>query len=196
MEKRKLGSFVTFIPGINPTRAENQIEMKNIIYYDQAAFESDFNYENKVNEEKTTGMINKGIALEAGDVVISNSLQMATIVGEGNAGKVPSLNFTKVEFRSNALDKQFFVYLFNVYSGVKRQKEKGLQGNGAILRIPIKELTQIVIPVVPIEQQKKIGSSYNKTLRIKSKLNKYTELMEQFAYSVLEENLKEKRQDE
>ncbi|MCP1108914.1 restriction endonuclease subunit S [Ohessyouella blattaphilus] len=196
MEKRKLGSFVTFIPGINPTRAENQIEMKNIIYYDQAAFESDFNYENKVNEEKTTGMINKGIALEAGDVVISNSLQMATIVGEGNAGKVPSLNFTKVEFRSNALDKQYFVYLFNVYSGVKRQKEKGLQGNGAILRIPIKELTQIVIPVVPIEQQKKIGSSYNKTLRIKSKLNKYTELMEQFAYSVLEENLKEKRQDE
>ncbi|MGF7009824.1 restriction endonuclease S subunit [Lachnospiraceae bacterium PF1-21] len=196
MEKRRLGSFVTFIPGINPTRAENQVEMKNLIYYDQAAFESDFNYENKVNEEKTTGMINKGIALEAGDVVISNSLQMATIVGEGNAGKVPSLNFTKVEFRSNALDKQYFLYLFNVYSGVKRQKEKGLQGNGAILRIPIKELTQIVIPVVPIEQQKKIGSSYNKTLRIKSKLNKYTELMEQFAYSVLEENLKEKRQDE
>ncbi|MDL2249035.1 restriction endonuclease subunit S [Lachnospiraceae bacterium OttesenSCG-928-J05] len=196
MEKRRLGAFVTFVPGINPTRAENQIEMKNIIYYDQAAFESDFNYENKVNEEKTTGMINKGIALEAGDVVISNSLQMATIVGEGNAGKVPSLNFTKVEFRSNALDKQYFLYLFNVYSGVKRQKEKGLQGNGAILRIPIKELTQIVIPVVPIEQQKKIGSSYNKTLRIKSKLNKYTELMEQFAYSVLEENLKEKRQDE
>lgn len=50
------------------------------------------------------------------------------MVGKANAGKVPSLNFTKVEFKHDRLDKRYFIYLFNAYRDVKRQKERELQG--------------------------------------------------------------------
>lgn len=121
---------------------------------------------------------------------------MATIVGKTNAGKVPSLNFTKVEFHSEHLDKHYFIYLFNAYSAVRRQKERGLQGTGSILRIPIKTLNEIEIPIIPLEKQKKIGQAYKKILQLQGELKKYDALMEQFVYSVLEENLKEIKEDE
>lgn len=193
MEKRKINEYVTFVPGINPTRAEKRFGTVDINYYDQASFDWDFNHEDGFIDETGSNSVTEGIALEVGDVVISNAMQIATIVGEGNAGKVPSLNFTKVEFHSEGLDKLYFIYLFNAYSDVKRQKERELQGTGPVLRIPIKALNEIVVPIVSLEEQHKIGKAYNETLKIQSKLNKYTELMEQFVGSVLEENLKEKK---
>lgn len=190
MEQRKISDFVTFVPGINPTRAENQFGTIKIQYYDQAAFERDFNQEHVLSDEKAPRNFNERISLEVGDVVISNSLQLATIVGPAHAGKVPSLNFTKVEFHGEQLDKHYFIYIFNAYTDVKRQKERELQGTGAILRIPMKALQQIVIPMVSLKQQQKIGKAYNEMLKLQSKLNRYTELLEQFVGAVLEENVK------
>lgn len=185
--------FVTFVPGINPTRAEKQFATEKIHYYDQAAFERDYNHEGRFMKIHPSEFFKEGISLSAGDVVISNSMQLATIVGKGNDGLAPSLNFTKVEFNNIGLDKRYFIYLFNAYSGVKRQKERELQGTGPILRIPIKALNDIFIPIVSIEEQRKIGKAYSEMLKLQSKLIKYTELLEKFVGSVLEENLKESR---
>ena len=185
--------FVTFVPGINPTRAKKQFGTEKIDYYDQAAFERDYNHEDGFMEGDPIGSFEEGISLTAGDVVISNSMQLAAMVGNSNGGKVPSLNFTKVEFINDGLDKRYFIYLFNAYSGVKRQKERELQGTGVVLRIPIKALNEIIIPIVSMEEQLKIGKAYSEMLKLQSKLSKYTELMEKFVESVLEENLKENR---
>lgn len=193
MERRILNEFVTFVPGINSTRVQKQFEDSSISYYDQAAFDSDYNYEDGSGREEVSDIFSEDLSLAEGDVVISNSLQLATIVGKGNSGKIPSLNFTKVVFDSEVLDKHYFIYLFNAYSDVKRQKERELQGTGAILRIPIKALRQIVIPFVPLVEQQKIGRAYHENLKLQSKLSKYTALMEKFVGSVLEENLKERR---
>lgn len=192
LKERKLRVFVNFLPGINPTRAEKQFGTKEIDYYDQAAFERDYNHEEGFMENNPFASFEEGISLSAGDVIISNSMQLATIVGNSNAGKVPSLNFTKVEFINIGLDKRYFIYLFNAYSGVKRQKERELQGTGLIMRIPIKALNELVIPIISIEEQQKIGKAYNEMLKLQSKLAKYTELIEKFVGSVLEENLKER----
>lgn len=184
--------FVIFIPGINTTRAEKQFETKKIDYYDQAAFERDYNHEEGLMEDNSFWHLEEGISLITGDVIISNSLQLAVVVGKGNAGKVPSLNFTKVVFNNAELDKRYFIYLFNAYSGVKRQKDRELQGLGPILRIPLKSLNEIIIPIVSIEEQRKIGKAYSEMLKLQSKLVKYTVLLEKFVGSVLEENIKER----
>jgi restriction endonuclease S subunit len=178
-----------FVPGINPSRVESQYGTNEIQYYDQAAFENDFNYGNDSVVEKLTLSPYSELALNEGDVVISNSMQLATIVGKCNIGKVPSLNFTKAEFISSELDRYYFLYLLNTYQGVKRQKEKGLQGSGAVLRLPLKTLNQIIIPVPPMTQQKKIGMIYTETLRLQNKLNKYGALIEHFTSSIIEDVL-------
>ncbi|WDZ55895.1 MULTISPECIES: restriction endonuclease subunit S [Paenibacillus] len=192
LEKRGLKEFVTFVPGINPTRAQKQFSTQVINYYDQSSFEADFNHEDVVVEEESKSLSQNNLSLNEGDVVISNSLQLATMVGKNNVGKVLSLNFTKIQFDSEQLDKRFFLYLFNAYKEVRRQKERELQGSGPILRIPLRALGEIVVPVVPLKEQKKVGAIYAETLKLQSKLNKYADLIEQFTGSIIEETLKGK----
>ncbi|MDP1498572.1 restriction endonuclease subunit S [Bacillus velezensis] len=192
MEKRKLNEFVTFVPGINPTRAQKQFETQKINYYDQASFEADYNREDVAVEEEAKPLFQNNLSLNEGDVVISNSLQLATIVGKNNVGKVLSLNFTKIEFDSEQLDKKYFLYLFNAHKDVKQQKERGAQGSGPILRIPLRALGEIIIPVAPIEEQKKIGAIYVETLKLQNKLSQYADLIGQFTSSIIEETLKGK----
>ena len=190
MEKRGLKEFVTFVPGINPTRAQKQFGPKVINYYDQPSFEADYSHGDVEDESKS--LSHNNLSLNEGDVVISNSLQLATMVGKNNVGKVLSLNFTKIQFDSEQLDNRYFLYLFNAYKEVRRQKERELQGSGPVLRIPLRALGEIVVPVVPLEEQKKIGAIYAETLKLQSKLNKYTDLIEQFTGSIIEEILKGK----
>lgn len=194
LEKRKLKEFVTFVPGINPTRAQKQFGKQFINYYDQPSFEADYNNEEVFVEDgaKSKSLSQNNPSLNESDVVISNSLQLATMVGKNNVGKVLSLNFTKIEFDSEQLDKRYFLFLFNAYKDVRRQKERELQGSGPVLRIPLRALGEIIVPVVPLEEQKKIGAIYVETLKLQSKLNKYADLIEQFTSSIIEETLKGK----
>ena len=192
LEKRVLKEFVKFVPGINPTRAQKQFGTQVINYYDQPSFEADYNHEDIVVEDESKSLSQNNLSLIEGDVVISNSLQLATMVGKNNVGKVLSLNFTKIEFDSEQLDKRYFLFLFNAYKDVRRQKERELQGSGPVLRIPLRALGEIIVPVVPLEEQKKIGTIFGETLKLQSKLNKYGELIEQFASSIIEENLEGK----
>ncbi len=188
MLERKLSEFVTFIPGVNSTRVEKQFDLQDIEYYDQTSFERDLNYD---ETDENNILFYADHALKQGDVVISNSMQLATMIGKNNAGKVPTLNFTKVEFKNNNLDKQYFIYLFNCYDEVKRQKERELQGS-TIARIPIKALNELVIPVVSISEQKKIGTIYSEIIKLQNKLGKYATLIEQFTKTILDDNLKGK----
>ncbi|MEG0297515.1 MAG: restriction endonuclease subunit S [Clostridium sp.] len=191
MKRRKISEFVTFVPGINPTRAQRQFGTQIINYYDQSSFEDDFNHEDAIIEDKEERICENNQSLKEGDVVISNSLQLATMVGKNNVGKVLSLNFTKIMFDKDLIDKRYFLFLFNSFKDVIRQKERELQGNGTIFRIPLRALGDIMIPIVDLEEQRKIGAIYVETLKLKSKVNKYVDLIERFTISIIEENLKE-----
>ncbi|MDD9791732.1 restriction endonuclease subunit S [Priestia megaterium] len=190
MEKRGLKEFVTFVQGINPTRAQKQFGTQVINYYDQLSFEADYNHEDVLVGDEPKSSSQNNLSLNEGDVVISNSLQLATMVGKNNIGKVLSLNFTKIEFNSEQLDKRYFLFLFNAYKDVRRQKERELQGSGPVLRIPLRALGEIIVPVASIEEQKKIGAIYVETLKLQNKLNTYADLIEQFTSSMIEETLK------
>ncbi len=191
MEKRLLKEFITFIPGINSTRAQKQFDNQVLNYYDQASFDYDLSHQDVATDSHVEDLASNKASLKEGDVVISNGLQRAAIVGKSNAGKLLSLNFTKVELDKNRLDSRYFLYLFNVFKDVKVQKERELQGTGPIRKIPISSLEKITIPIIPMDEQIKIGSVYTETLKLQSKLNLYSELLGKFTTSVLEESLKE-----
>ncbi|WP_143321012.1 restriction endonuclease subunit S [Clostridium sp. HBUAS56010] len=190
MNTKQLKEFVTFIPGINPTRVQHQFENEFIKFYDQLSFTEDYKHEKISAEDEIISTEQNNLALMVGDVVISNSLQCATMVSTKNAGKVLSLNFTKIEFNEEQLDKGYFLFLFNAYKNVKYQKEKKLQGSGSILRIPLHSLKEIVIPVIPIKEQRKIGTIYIKTLQLQSELSEYSKLLELFTNEILEKSVK------
>lgn len=190
----KLGDLVSFVQGVNSTRAEKQYGLADVIYYDQASFEKDYNHEDGFIEGVSMPSFND-YSLNEGDVIISNALQQATMVGIANAGKVPSVNFTKVDFRDDTIDKKYFLYLFNNHSSLKRQKEREVQGN-IIPRIPIRALNGLKVPIVSMAEQIKIGQIYTDTLKFQAKLNRYSELIEQFTNGVLEKTLKEDKNRE
>ena len=191
LKKCKLKEFVTFVPGINQSRAASQFKSKTINFYDQDSFNQDYHYKevnmdgDLLNESKSDDL-----SLDKGDVVISNSLKLATLVSESNVNKVLSLNFTKVDFNKKELDKRYFLYLFNVFTEVQRQKESKLQGSGPILRIPIKTLEELDIPLMPMEEQEKVGKIYSEVLKLQGKLSSYSDLVEKITNSILEESIK------
>lgn len=194
IEQYRLGDLVSFVQGVNSARAEKQYSLVDVIYYDHASFEKDYNYEGDCPPDMNKVPLND-YSLNEGDVVISNSLQQATMVGKTNTGKVPSINFTKVDFKDGEIDKRYFIYLFNNYSLVKRQREREVQGN-IIPKIPIRALNDLKVPIVPIDEQIKIGRVYTDTLKLQAKLNRYSELIEQFTNGVLEETLEENENHE
>lgn len=191
MKRRAIKEFVTFVPGINQTRAQKQFGIEAVNYYDQQSFEADYKHVEVFVENEIKSLSINNLSLNEGDVVLSNSLQLATMVGKNNVGKVLSLNFTKVEIDNKQLDKRYFLFMLNTYKDVKRQKERELQGTGPVLKIPLRALGEITIPVVTLEEQKKIGKIYIERMKLQSKLNKYSDLIEQFTNSIIGEALRE-----
>lgn len=183
---RRLSDYVTFVSGVNSTRANKQID-DVIVYYEQSDFNNDFNHLDGYEIEENPSDFGKQ-TLKEGDIVISNNQQKAVMIGKSNAGKVISLNFTKVEFKKQTLDKNYFLYLFNSNKFIQRQKEREQQGN-VLQKLSTKALGELKIPVIPLEKQKKIGEAYSKTLKLQGELIRYSTLIEQFSTQILEKTL-------
>jgi type I restriction enzyme, specificity subunit len=183
---KKISNFVEFISGVNPTRVNKQLE-NGIIYYEQSDFNNDFNHLDVYEIEENPSDFGKQ-TLKEGDIVISNNQQKAVMIGKSNAGKVISLNFTKVEFKKQTLDKNYFLYLFNSNKSIQRQKEREKQGD-VLQKLSTKALGELKIPVIPLEKQKKIGEAYSKTLKLQGELIRYSTLLEQFSTQILEKTL-------
>ena len=183
---RRLSDYVTFVSGVNPTRANKQID-DVIVYYEQSDFNNDFNHLDGYEIEENPSDFGKQ-TLKEGDIVISNIQQKAVMIGKSNAGKVIPLNFTKVEFKKKTLDKNYFLYLFNSNKSIQRQKEREQQGN-VLQKLSTKALGELKIPVIPLEKQNKIGEAYSKTLKLQGELIRYSDLLEQFSTQILEKTL-------
>lgn len=191
LTNKRLKEFVSFIPGINQSRTDNQYVNRISRYYDQSSFESDFCFQNYIGESVEVDELENKFFLRIGDVVVNNTKQVAAIVGKINEGKILSINYTKVQFLNEDLDKRYFLFLFNVLKSVQRQKERGTQGNGMIQKIPLRSLGEIQIPYIAMEQQKMVGNAYVEMLEIQNKLKKYSELSEMLTCTILDKTIKE-----
>lgn len=181
----RLNELVSFVQGVNPTRMESKKEYKNISYYDKEAFEEDSKYQNIENDVNVKR--ENDLAVYEGDVIISNFLHLATIVSKESSGKIPSLNFTKVIFLDDQIDKNYFVYLFNENQSVKIQKEREAQGK-VNQRLSVKALGDLIVPIIPLDHQIILGDIYLKKEQLKNDLNIYAKLVDELVSAYLEEN--------
>lgn len=196
LTSKKLKEFVKFIPGINQSRLEASYVIPAIKYYDQSAFESDFYFQNDLEKEKDFKEVPGLPCLCLDDVVISCTKQAAAIVGKKNENKILPINFIHVEFWNQCLDKRYFLFLFNSFKDVQRQKERETQGIGLVQKIPLRSLGEIQVPYIAMPQQKLIGDAYVEMLRLQNKLKKYSELGEALTCQILENVLEEARRNE
>ena len=60
----------------------------------------------------------------------------------------------------------------------------------------VKRGSDQIVPVVSMHEQIKIGQIYTDTLKLQTKLNRYSELIEQFTNGVLEKTLQEDKNRE
>lgn len=185
IKKARLDDVVEFVQGINPTRVK---EME-IAFYDQADFNRDreYSWEGSVNDSARQ---DKDRILSIDDIVISNSADIATRVRQSSVGKTLSLNFLKVNFKDGQLDKNYFLYVFNAFKDVQRQKDRERIGM-TIQRIPVNSLREIVIPLPELEEQRKIGQIYIASLDLQAKLAQKARLIDQFTGAALDNNMKE-----
>lgn len=194
MEQRKLEDIATFEAGLNTSR--NNPEQEGIILqpYDIASFESDFHYQEAMDQTVLASTPANEFVLEGGEVIINNASQLAAIVNRGNRGKFLTSNFTRLTFDKNVLDKQYFLYVFNVYSEVQRQKEREMQGS-IVKRITLASLKKLIIPIVPLEQQQQTGKIYSEMVKLQSQLSNYSNLLGAFSESILSDTIKNSGKD-
>lgn len=147
-----LKDYVQLVQGVNPTR-HNKLS-RDEEYYDQQAFEADLMIDSSLLKNSSNEN-----TVQEGDVLINQMKQKAVIVSKKNAGKVFTINFIKVIFLDSRLDKKYFVYLYNENEYLKKQKDKNIQGS-TLQKIPLHLIEQFDIPILPIEEQKRIGDTY------------------------------------
>ena len=187
---RKLAEFVKLTPAINQTRLKQAGNMNEIQLYDQRLFEKDFLIDTEPNQILFGGIAKADAKVLNGDVVINQMKQAAAIVSANNSGKVLSMNFIKVDFLNEDLDKRYFVYLFNANREVARQKEREIQGTAAVLKMPIRSIEQIKIPYLDLEEQQKIGLTYKRMLSMKKKYEDLARNKELLTLEILERKIR------
>lgn len=183
----KLKKLVQFTPGINPSRI-NQDFLEKYSFYDKESFERDLIFESVENSYKNN--ITDASLLEDEIIFYGLSNQMA-IVSKSNEGKIPSLNFSKVEIISDKIDRYYLLYIFNENQMIQRQIERKRQGM-LLLKLSLSSLYDIDIPIIPIEDQKKIGEIYKNSIILKNKIKKYSELLETASMHLLSMKVREK----
>lgn len=186
--KKMIREIAELLPGINQSRVDRFNNDENSCFYDQGMFEVDLNEMYKNVNLTTSSLDEASYVLNAGDIVISNSMQLATIVGSSAKQRILTLNFVKVKL-DNDIDRAYFVYLFNLNKEIQKQKEKETQSMGLVQRITLKSLETIEIPILKKEQCERIGNVYIQMLRNQDYLNKYANLIGMLTYSMLEQSL-------
>lgn len=182
-----IGDIAKLVFGVNQTRNDNSKQDTSFVFYDQKMFDYHFQHMYESNESVGKKALNQTV-IQQGDVVISQSLQMATIISEMDVLCLLSVNFIRVEL-IDSIDKAFFVYMYNLNKDVKRQKDRLAQGTTTIQRIPTKEMNLIEMEIPSIEVQKQIGKAYLEMLKIKNNVERFGELIEKYTQIKLDKRM-------
>lgn len=185
-EMRELSEYIKVFPGINQSRLSEK-EKSELSLYDLKSFDEDFKKATAVTNKQDS--LSPQATLETGDVVINTSNYLATIVDETNHGKTITTNFLRVAFINEALDKTYFMYLFNENIQMQQQKVIGSQGTTTVMKLSIKAIESMKFPLLPIQKQQYIGLSYRKLLFLKKQLNQLSQSYSDLTLKLLESSI-------
>lgn len=126
----------------------------------------------------------------AGDIVINSTTNEATIVSPLNEGKILTQSSIKIIIRDpQQLDLWYLCYLFNGSQFIKKQIYSLVEGT-VLRRITQSNIQDLDIPVISLEEQKRIGESY-RIFMVRKRLRIHREEEEQKAiFNFLEKRLR------
>ncbi|MDH6364055.1 hypothetical protein M2139_001040 [Enterococcus sp. PF1-24] len=164
----KLSNFVDFNSGTPQFRIQEAIQndAPSYKFYSQDDLENDLYAEfSNSQQEKQVKTFDKVSLLNVGDVVFSLISGKATIVSEGNAGKLYTQNYVLLNKFKEILP-QYLVYFINEDISIKRQFQTGMQGS-ITMKYTVKQLRELKITHLPNKtEQKIIGDIYFKQLKL------------------------------
>ena len=144
----KLSDIVQLTAGKNISRLDKSQEKYS---YTQNDFENDLQ---GVNQEYVS------------DCIINLMKSKAAPLTKTTSGKCLITNFVLCSFDTEIMDPWYFCYLFNESKEFERQFNMYQQGSIASVRkLNLKNIGDIVINVIDIEKQRKIGKLYKEYVR-------------------------------
>ena len=147
MKFQKLEEIIQFALGKNVSRLKDS---ENKIYTPED-FEKDLHSENQ--------------SKEAADCVISMIKSKAAPISIETADLCVTSNFLKCSFDPAILDPWYFCYQFNRGREIEEQIARYHQGNTLnVKKLTIQIIGSLKIPLLEIEQQRKIGSLYRQAI--------------------------------
>lgn len=191
--KMRLGSLIETKVGLNTRELK---KMSNVTYYLKKFADNDLLLGYRPNSSKVSC---NDEFVTAGDIVINSTTNEATIVSPLNEGKILTQASIKIIIRDpQQLDLWYLCYLFNGSQIIKKQIYSLVEGT-VLRRITQSNIQDLDIPVISLEEQKRIGESY-RIFMVRKRLRIHREEEEQKAiFNFLEKKItyvKKRNKDE
>ncbi len=151
------GSILTRVEDRSGTPAET-ISMMELSYY---CLQNDSFPETKIvslNDKSRS----KCVFTEKGDVLVGLSSAKAMVIEGPRTNKLVLSNFAVIRINdTNYVDPYYLCWLFNENSGISKTITTLSQGMTRVSVVPLSELKELNIELPGIEEQRKIGKTYD-----------------------------------
>lgn len=123
-----------------------------------------------------------------GDIVISFVGTKATVVTEGNQGKLLNQNLAKIIIDESLIDTYYFCYILNESNQIRKQKLVLMQGTNLPKMTP-SILKDLEVNLPNLQKQSLIGRAYFYLCKRQYLLKQQFELEEQFLLEFIQKQL-------
>ena len=135
---------------------------------------SDTGFMNNVAVQYRTDEISQNMLLSSSDILIKRlNPSFVHVVAEESAGMAASQNLLVVRPSEN-VDPFYLGYLLEQKEIIGQVEH--LTGSAAVIKaVSVKKLADIKVPIIPLEQQRKVGEIWKLSRKRKQLLNEYME---------------------
>ena len=169
-EEKRLGDIAEIIAGVTGFEVEGAYAYRVVL---PNSF-SDTGFMNDVPTQYRNDEISTNLLLSPSDILIKRlNPSFVHVVAEESAGMAASQNLLVVRPSEN-VDPFYLGYLLEQKEIIGQVEH--LTGSAAVIKaVSVKKLADIKVPIIPLEQQRKVGEIWKLSRKRKQLLNEYME---------------------
>lgn len=169
-EEKRLGDIAEIIAGATGFDTEGTYAYRVVL---PNSF-SDTGFMNNVDVQYRADEISPNMLLSPSDILIKRlNPSFVHVVAEESAGMAASQNLLVVRPSEN-VDPFYLGYLLEQKEIIGQVEH--LTGSAAVIKaVSVKKLADIKVPIIPLEQQRKVGEIWKLSRKRKQLLNEYME---------------------
>lgn len=169
-KEKRLGDIAEIIAGVTGFETEGAYAYRVVL---PNSF-SDTGFMNDVPTQYRNDEISTNLLLSPSDILIKRlNPSFVHVVAEESAGMAASQNLLVVRPSEN-VDPFYLGYLLEQKEIIGQVEH--LTGSAAVIKaVSVKKLADIKVPIIPLEQQRKVGEIWKLSRKRKQLLNEYME---------------------